>query len=129
MFADGRNLTFKCSATLLAKIAVEDEDYDVRRAATWKLTDQALLAKVAVESKDDGGVRWVAVEKLTDQALLAKIAVEDEDYDVRRAAVEKLTDLAVFHRSQDLTSQIDMEAIRRAAQARPGSVRAPVSRQ
>ncbi|MDI6451706.1 hypothetical protein [Anaerobaca lacustris] len=80
---------------LLAKVAVEDEDGNVRGAAVAKLTDQALLAKVAVGDKD-GNVRGAAVERLTDQALLAKVAVEDEDGNVRRLAVAKLTDQALL---------------------------------
>ena len=34
--------------------------------------------------------------KLTDQEILAKIAVQDEHDDVRRAAVDKLTDQALL---------------------------------
>src|ERR1039458_6383713 len=64
-------------------------------AAVRELTDQALLAKVAVESKDPV-VRGAAVRKLTDLALLAKVAVESKDPVVRGAAVGKLTDLALL---------------------------------
>ena len=63
---------------LLVRIAVEDDaalDLNLRRAAVEKLTDQALIARVAVEG-DDGDVCLVAVENLTDQALLAKVAQE-----------------------------------------------------
>ena len=75
----------------LAKIAVEDENRDVRFRAVAKLTDQALLAKIAAEDKDCV-VHHVAVGNITDQALLAKYAVEDKDDDVRQSAVAKLTD-------------------------------------
>ena len=81
---------------LLAKIAVESRDADVRRAAVRKLTDQALLAKIAVEDTDHPDVRITAIEKLTDHALLAKIAIKDEDSSVRSAAIEKLTDQALL---------------------------------
>ena len=45
-----------------------------------RTTDQATLAKIAVEA-DDSGVRFAAVEKLADQTL-AKIAVESKRLDV-----------------------------------------------
>ncbi len=60
---------------LLADIAVEAWDWKVREAAVLKLTDQATLARIAVEDKQSD-VRDAAVLKLTDQATLAKIAVE-----------------------------------------------------
>ena len=88
--AAAANLTDQAS---LAKIALEDKNWQVATAAGEKLTDQPLLAKVAVEAHY-GDFRRAAVEKLTDQALLAKIAVEDENPDVRSAAVSKLTDEA-----------------------------------
>ena len=79
---------------LLAKVAVESKDPVVRGAAVRKLTGQALLAKIALEDEAPD-VRGAAVGKLTNQALLAKIAVESKDPVVRGAAVEKLTDQAV----------------------------------
>ena len=57
--------------------------------ATGKLTDQNLLGKIALEDTDSD-VRRAATKKLTDQTLLGKIALEDTDSDVRRAATEKL---------------------------------------
>jgi hypothetical protein len=71
---------------LLAKVAVEATDADARAVAVGELTDQAVLAKIAVEDKD-WYVRKVAVGKLTDKAVLAKIAVEDLNSDIRQAAV------------------------------------------
>jgi len=75
---------------LLAKVAVADVDWNVRATAFHKLTNQAALAKVAIEGKT--GFPHAAVEKVTDQALLVRVAVEASDSDVRRIAVEKLTD-------------------------------------
>lgn len=87
-----RNLT---DQALLAKIAVEDKEADARQVAVEKLTDQALLAKIAAE--DTGPfVRQAAFAKLTDQALLAKIAIEGSDLFVRQAAFERLTDQAAL---------------------------------
>ena len=82
---------------VLAKVAIEDKDADVRKIAIEKLTDQAILAKIAIDAKD-----WViskrAVEKLADQAILAKIAVDTKDLIISEKAVEKLTDQAVLAR-------------------------------
>jgi hypothetical protein len=100
---------------LLAKIAVESNDWKVRNAAAEKLTDPALLARmgmwvkpeltqqvkdpallaqVAVKAKD-WGVRRAAAANLTDQTLLAQIATGDANSFVRGTALEKLTDQAV----------------------------------
>ena len=97
---------------LLAKIAVQDQDSEVRLAAVEKLTDQAVLVKIAVEDKESD-VRRTAVEKLTDQAVLAKIAVEDKGIFVRRAAVEKLTGQAVLAKIavQDQDSEVRLAAV------------------
>lgn len=56
---------------------MKDKDESVREEATKKLTDQALLAKIATQD-EDWYVRCTAVSKLTDQALLAKIAKNDK---------------------------------------------------
>jgi hypothetical protein len=80
---------------VLAKVAIGDKDEYVRRAAVERLTDQAVLAKVAIEDKDEN-VRETAVRKITDQALLTRVAIGDKDEYVRRAAVERLTDQAVL---------------------------------
>jgi len=77
---------------LLAKVAIEDKEPDVRRAAVDKLTDQALLAKMAIEDKEPY-VRRTAVEKLTDQVVLAKVAFEDKDDWVRKAANVRIDEL------------------------------------
>ena len=77
---------------LLAKIAVEDKDSNVRKAAVEKLTDQTVLAKIVAENKDCWAVCQAAVGRLTDQALLMKLAVESTQLGVGEAAVCKLSD-------------------------------------
>lgn len=103
--------------TLLARIAGNDEEFNVRRAADSRLgrdslpavfgltttplekvartTDQAALKKIALEDKDNE-VRAAAADKLVDQALLAKFAREDSAFQVRAAATGKLTDQALL---------------------------------
>lgn len=79
----------------LAEIARKDKDWQKRKAAVGKLTDQATLADVAkIDSNVD--VRNAAVAKLTDQAALIQVAKTDSGADVRRAAVEKLTSQAAL---------------------------------
>jgi hypothetical protein len=50
---------------------------------------QSVLANIAMEA-DEPDIREAAVEKLTDQTLLEKIAAEDPDASVRYAAQDKL---------------------------------------
>ena len=83
--------------TVLAAVAMGDEAGNIRKVAVSKLADQAVLAKVALEDNDKD-VREAAVSKLTDQAVLTKVALEEEDRDVRRTAVGKLADQAVLAR-------------------------------
>ncbi len=65
----------------LARIAVEDGSAQVRKAAVEGLNDQVLLARIALEDKQKYGlVREAAVQRLTDQGLLATIAAGDKRY-------------------------------------------------
>ena len=74
---------------LLAKVAMEGEDPAVGVTAVGRLTDQALLAKAAMEGKKVQ-VGEAAVGKLADQALLAKVAIGGKSSGVGEAAVCKL---------------------------------------
>ncbi len=82
---------------LLSKVALDAQDLYIRKAAAEKLTEETVLIKVAMEDTNSY-VRIVAVEKLTDQSILAKVAMTDEDVYVRQAAVSKMTDQAVLSR-------------------------------
>jgi hypothetical protein len=86
---------------LLEKIAVDDPEDDVRRAATKKLENQELLEKIAVYDSD-WGVRCAATEKLENQELLEKIAANDANWAVRRVATEKLE-------NQELLEKIEVD--------------------
>jgi hypothetical protein len=83
--------------TLLAKIAVDDKDQDIRKAAVEKLTDQPLLAKIAIDDKDQD-IRKAAVRKLTDQVALAKVVTDERDQDIRYAAAGRITDADFLER-------------------------------
>jgi hypothetical protein len=85
----------------LAKIAIQGGDCAL--PAVWCVTDEALLAKIAVEADATlgaAGVRQTAVEKLTDQALLGKLALTAGE-SVRVFAVERLTDRALLAKIRD----------------------------
>lgn len=69
----------------LARIALTDPAPHVRGYAAHYVTDQLVLAKIAVEEKDVFN-RVAVVERLTDQSLLKKIALGDEDPEVSEAA-------------------------------------------
>ncbi len=63
------------------------------RAAVEKLTDQSLLAKIAVDDSD-ANVRSTAVGRLTDPALMAKVSAANSGSTVEEADVGKLSDNA-----------------------------------
>jgi hypothetical protein len=74
------------------KPKLDSGEPSARIHAVRDLTDHAVLAKIAVEDKD-ADVRRAAVERLTDQAALAKVAVGDKDKSIRRAAKDRLDKL------------------------------------
>ena len=127
---------------ILAEIAKNDEDIEVRRAAVekldpekWqdfltdiakskylkickaamkKLVDQNLIADVA-KNAENWEIRSEAVEKLEDQEALAWVAKNDEIGWVRKAAVEKLDpdrwqDLIVDIAKNDKRKDVRIEA-------------------
>lgn len=58
-------------------MALEDEDWEVRKVAVERLTNQEVLSKVALED-ESWVVRKAAVDKLTNQNLLKIINKIDE---------------------------------------------------
>ena len=80
---------------LLADIAINDNHYSVRRAAVRKLVELTLAAEIA-RHDDHWEVRETALQKLTDQSVIIEIAKNDKVSNVRKAAVEKITDQAAL---------------------------------
>jgi hypothetical protein len=75
---------------VLARLALAGGmDVLYRSFAVEKLTDQSVLGKIA-SADPDKNMRWIAVRKLTDRELLAKITADDKDETVRAAAAERL---------------------------------------
>ncbi len=89
----------------LARLAVEDNDSDVRRGAARRLSDQTLIRKVAVESKDTVA-REIAVWKLGDRICLQSLSKNDPDAAIRQASMNRL---AVETRAIDLGAGVTMD--------------------
>lgn len=77
---------------LLAKIAVADRTLPIRSAAVARLEDQALLARIAVTDQSYW-IRVIAARRLSDRTLLSRIGKNDPDWWVRQAAQERLKEL------------------------------------
>gem|GEM_PF-917386 len=81
--------------TLLADIAKNDKDAEVRSAAADQLTDQAVLEELA-RNDADYSVRYAAIYTLTNQTVLAELARNDAVSDIRQAAIWRLKDPALL---------------------------------
>ncbi|MBW1989202.1 MAG: hypothetical protein JRI97_06615, partial [Deltaproteobacteria bacterium] len=76
---------------VLARAAMKDTNYHVRRAAVLRIEDQEVLAAVARTDTCEA-VRQAAVERIADEKLLAGIALEAQSQGVRVAAVSRIHD-------------------------------------
>ena len=92
--------------TVLAVVAVEDEDGDVRLAAVEKLTDQDLLAGIVMGQYVGERVREAAVDELTDYGVLAKVTLARTAGS--RAAARKLPDEAALATLASTTEDADI---------------------
>ena len=105
----------------MAEIATETPEPRVRATAVAKLTDQALLAKVATVSgrtADEDGTAWrAAVAKVTDPGLLASMVTEAPEPTIRVAAVAKVTDQELLARiaTADWDETVRAVAVRKLA--------------
>jgi len=80
---------------VLASVAVNDIAPTVRIAAIEKLDDQSTLQKIAVNVGYDSllhEVRQAAIARITDQEFLQRLALTDNSPYVRMAAVYRITD-------------------------------------
>jgi hypothetical protein len=77
---------------LLAKIALTDEMVCIRVAAVSRLEDQSLLTRIATMDSSPW-LRMTATRMLSDRELLSQIARKDEDWWVRQAAQDRLKEL------------------------------------
>lgn len=75
---------------LLAALARETKDLSVRGMIIGRLGDPALLRHYAEDS--NAFIRCAALRKITDQRLLAGVAMKDPDYSARQIATERLHD-------------------------------------
>ncbi|MCP5368459.1 MAG: hypothetical protein H6907_13265 [Hyphomicrobiales bacterium] len=104
----------------LAETARHGDIQKVRLAALARIGDQALLAGLAEDGSVDAKVREQATKRLTNQAVLLRIALATDDPTVRLAAVSRLSGQeALFRvaRSGPPAGRVD-SAARQAATAR-----------
>ncbi len=93
-------LVAKCNAgdkgacIKLADIAKNDKADWMREYAVKKLANQALLAEIALNHREEDSVRAEAVKNpnLTDQGVLTEIAKNDEEEWLKKHAADKLED-------------------------------------
>jgi len=95
----------------LIDYALGDPADSVRRAAVSKLTDEAILARIARRDPSPE-VRVAALDRMTDQEVFAEIAVSDTDAETRAMAVLQLTDESLL---KDFALHADSAAVRTAA--------------
>lgn len=79
--------------TVLAKVALKDYDWRIREKAIEKLTDQNVLTQIAIND-DDWKVAFEATKKVSNQQLAKKIYIEKQgNYEnVCSAAIENIYD-------------------------------------
>ena len=82
----------------LARIALEAESGDVRKAAVERLANQTLLAEIVVDTAGWEDARELAVAKVEDQSLLARVALETNEvsFTISCAAARHLKDQALL---------------------------------
>ncbi|MCK5554771.1 MAG: hypothetical protein KAI76_00895, partial [Alphaproteobacteria bacterium] len=81
--------TYRIDADVTINDAANDKDWEVCKAAVDGITDQGLLAKVAINHGHIIACE-AALEKITDQGLLWKVAISDGRDCICEAAVEKI---------------------------------------
>ncbi len=101
----------------LAKIARKGQNEYLRRAAINKLTDQATLAKIALNKNDSGYLRIPAIVRLKDNAVLEKIVYSQKStgISVRYNAAEQITDQTMLIKiaNSDLVDAVRRRAVRK----------------
>jgi hypothetical protein len=96
---------------LLSMVAADAGNEDVREAAVDRLTDRTAIEKIAAGA-NDAGLRNFASKKLADQARFASLAVEDNDANVRKDAVGMLIDRSLLAK---ISTEDGDEGVREAA--------------
>jgi hypothetical protein len=74
-------------------------DSNIRILAIKKITDEAVLLKIALDDYAGGYnylARPAAIQRITDQNLLVQVLFESKDAEVRKLAMDKLKDKTVL---------------------------------
>jgi hypothetical protein len=101
---------------LLARLAKTASDASVRKAAVMRVADESILVQVA-SNDADSGVRQTAVARIKDQALLAEVVIGARDWNVRKIAFGRIHNTAQLGAVESGTTD---EAVRMAASVRLG---------
>jgi hypothetical protein len=96
----------------LDQIASGDKNYYIRGAAIRQITDQPLLAQIAIAEKADENAN-LAVDEITDQTQLTKVAMVAASPALRREAAGRVVDKEMLTR---LISASGDSAVRGLAQ-------------
>jgi ankyrin repeat protein len=110
-WADGRCLEKLGDQVLLADVARNAYNANVRRSATQKLTDPRLLLDIA-RNAHDSEVRVAAINKISDDQALAALAKPSTPPSVRAAIVNRLADpsalVAIALQDSDTSTAADV---------------------
>jgi len=82
---------------ILAKIALEDEDQRCRKAAVEKLKDQNIIFDIAIND-EEFSIRKAAVKVLSNQNFIDKFISESNSSELREAAINKLKDQNIIYK-------------------------------
>ena len=100
----------KNERSTIEKIALEDEYWMVRYAATWRLAAEInncdLFFKIAKDESED--VRKAAIEHLVDQNMLFALWKEEKSVKVRNAAIQRITMQAHLEKMYTLEEDADL---------------------
>lgn len=96
----------------LDQIAAGDKNYYVRAAAIGQITDQPLLAQLAIAEKSDENA-YQAVKEITDQSQLTEVAIKATWTELRQEAAGRVVNKEMLTR---LVSASNDSAVRGIAQ-------------
>jgi hypothetical protein len=97
----------------LVKIAINNEDSEMRRAAARVIKTPALLSEIALSAPGDFSEdsSWIAVQGLEDQQLLSEIAIRAKSSQASIAAAKKISDQLLLIEIIKNTKDLDVRII------------------
>jgi phage terminase small subunit len=80
---------------VLKRIAITTKDYIIGKIALEKISDQEILKSIATNSKEPN-IRNIAIGKITNHAFIEKLIQNEVDLDSKRSVIEKLTNQQIL---------------------------------